>query len=115
MRIDVIGVYPVAVPEPCHLIEIVVANGDVADAVAAITQEIPGHPRESWQVPYDEHVLTADRSRLGEPLASDGRVAFFFHYLDLARPLVTAGGHVPLPAPSPRPARLGFICYEPPC
>jgi hypothetical protein len=116
MRIDVIGVYPVAAPEPCHLIEVLIAEGNPGDAVESITQEIPGQPRDNWQVPYDEHFLTADPTN-PEPPASETetRIAFFFHYLDLRRPLLTAAGPVQLPAPAPRPARLDFMHYEPPC
>jgi serine/threonine protein kinase len=47
--------------------------------------------------------------------ATEVRIAFFFHFLDLHRPLLTAAGPVQLPAPSPRPARLDFLHYEPPC
>ena len=116
MRIDVIGVYPVVAPEPCHLIETLIANGKPAEMVESITQETPGQPRDTWQVPYDELYLNADGTKPEESSsASDARVAFFFHYLDLSQPLLTSAGPVQLPAPSPRPARLNFISYEPPC
>ena len=70
---------------------------------SAVTQEVPGEPRTSWQVPYDER-----------PLAESGRWAFFFHFLDLERPLLTPAGRVTLPAPSPAPERLRTIEYEAP-
>jgi hypothetical protein len=116
MRIEVIGVYPIPAPEPCHLVEVLIAGGKPADVVASITQETAGQPRNNWQVPYDEHYLTADGTKPEEfaPVSED-RVAFFFHYLDLRRPLLSAGGALQLPAPSSCPARLEFIRYEPPC
>jgi hypothetical protein len=47
-------------------------------------------------------------------LVRDIRVAFFFHYLDRHRPLLTPGGPIPLPEPVARPERLSVITYEPP-
>jgi hypothetical protein len=116
MRVDVIGVHPVAASEPCHLVEVLITGGKPADIVASITQETPDQPRDNWQVPYDEHYLTADGTKPEESAPSpEARVAFFFHYLDLRRPLLSAAGSLQLPAPSSRPARLDFIRYEPPC
>ena len=116
MRIDVIGVHPIEAEEPCHLIEILVADGSSTAAVESITQEVAGEPRENWQVPYDEVYLTAGGERVHDSdSTSTARVAFFFHYLDLTRPLLTAAGPVSLPGESPRPSRLRFKHYEPPC
>ena len=116
MRIRLIGVHPVAAEELCHLIELTVLDGEPVEAIESITQEIAGQPRADWQVPYDEAYLTADGERVeqdrSEPTA---RVAFFFHYLDPNLPLLTAAGPLSLPRPSPRPARLDFMQYEPPC
>jgi hypothetical protein len=70
---------------------------------SGVTQEVPGEPRSSWQVPYDERQLT-----------ESGRWAFFFHRLDLERPLLTPAGPVTLPAPSPAPQRLRTVEYEAP-
>jgi hypothetical protein len=58
------------------------------------------------QVPYDEQVISE----------SDGkaRVAFFFHYLDLSKPLLTPAGTLALPPPKKIPARLKDIVYEAP-
>ncbi|HEY6322074.1 MAG TPA: hypothetical protein VJA16_11000 [Thermoanaerobaculia bacterium] len=69
----------------------------------AVTQELPGQPRTRWQAVYDER-----------PLAESGRWAFFFHFLDLERPLLTPAGPVTLPALSPAPERLRTIEYEAP-
>ena len=69
-----------------------------------ITQEIPGEPRDSWQVVYDEQPLDPGQTRW----------AFFFHFLDLGRPLLTPTGPLPLPSATPMPAHLRGITYEAP-
>ena len=116
MQIEVIGVYPIAAAEPCHLVELLIDGAKPADVVASITQETAGQPRDNWQVPYDEHYLTADGTGPEQSASvSEARVAFFFHYLDLRRPLLSVGGSLHLPAPTSCPSRLEFICYEPPC
>jgi hypothetical protein len=100
-------VYPIAAPEPCHLVEASISGVDPGELLDSITQEVEGQPRESWQAPYDERELEPEGT-------SERRVAFFFHYLDLHRPLLSAAGDLALPAPSPLPARLQSIRYEPP-
>ena len=111
-RIRVLGVHPVMeAPEPCHLVEIAVDGTDAPD-FDAITQENPELPRAEWQVAYDERSLSETASTNNTRGAS--RYAFFFHYLDLSRPLLTANGLAALPPPSPMPAHLRFVTYEEP-
>jgi hypothetical protein len=86
-----------------YLIEVEIAPRTPDFLWSEVTQQVPGVPRESWQVPYDER-----------PLDEPGRWAFFFHCLDLAKPLLTPAGPVTLPAPSPTPERLRTIEYEAP-
>ena len=122
MIVDVIGLYPVeGTAEPCHLVEILVhefhGNIDLTD----FTQDVPGQNKDTWQVPYDEYLLNEDGTS-GElapfpgPLQIGGkqRLAFFFHYIDLNKPLLTPTGFVKFPEPSPCPDRLSFISYESP-
>jgi len=115
-RVEVLGVHPVEADEPCHLIELIVRESTSQFEIGAITQEVPGEPQDNWQVPWDEVVLDAD----GESTVADHswygnlRIAFFFHYLDQGRPLITPFGNVSLPDETPRPARLAFLDYEPP-
>jgi hypothetical protein len=85
-----------------YLIEVEIAPRTPDFQWSEVTQD-PGVPRESWQVPYDER-----------PLDDSGRWAFFFHFLDLEKPLLTPAGPVMLPAPSPTPERLRTIEYDPP-
>ena len=75
-----------------------------------------------WQVAYDETLLDP----MGEAVLADifvttvenwpspARVSFFFHELDVGRPLTTPFGEVPLPTPTPRPDRLSMLTYETP-
>jgi hypothetical protein len=103
MRFTIRGVHPVDAPEPCHLIEAELVDAEDFDW-GEVTQEDATQPRENWQVAYDE-----------QPLDNDERCwAFFFHHLDLAKPLLTPVGPIPLPAPTPCPEHLHNIEYMEP-
>ena len=121
MRIQIVGVHPVEeAAEPCYLVELEI-DGRAAFDVGSITQPATGQPASNWQVPYDEHLIDMNQP-IGKPielgahvqLSGPTRIAFFFHYLALDQPLMTSAGPTQLPAPSPRPARLNFMCYERP-
>jgi hypothetical protein len=103
MPIVIRGVHPINAPEPCHLIELQVADSKSIDW-SAITQELADQPQENWQVPWDERPIDDDETRW----------AFFFHYLDLKKPLLTQDGPVTLPKPTPIPKHLNEIEYDPP-
>jgi len=123
-QIRVIGIYPVEADEPVHLIEVSVLGAQGIFDLGNITQEIPEKPRDNWQVPYMEQILSVSGD---EVLADDYeasmrpdlwqgnvRLVFFFHYLDFERPLQTPFGLVQLPAESELPDRLSMIEYEQP-
>src|SRR5260370_39982250 len=107
MRVKIAGVYAIEADEPVHLIEISIEGGDVDGFdFGEVTQEIPDTPKMNWQVPYDEQVISeSDRK---------ARVVFFFHYLDLNKPLLTPAGALALPPPKKIPPRLRGIVYEAP-
>jgi len=105
-KLTVLGVHPVTSEEPCHLIEIAVLGLEKELDFGQITQEADGQPRDNWQVPYDEQVLEEARGK--------ARYAFFFHYLDLAKPLLTPFGPQQLPKPTKMPNHLKGIKYDPP-
>lgn len=121
-NIEVIGVYPIEADEPVHLVEVRLRGASGVFDVGEITQKIAGQPRSDWQVPYMEHILSAsgdevladdsDTSDMPELWQGDVRLAFFFHYLGLKRPLKTPFGEVRLPAESELPKRLSMIDYE---
>jgi hypothetical protein len=106
-KIEILGVYPILAPVPCHLIEIVLAKPDGELDFRAFTQEIPGQPRANWQVAWDERILSRTPDRI--------HAVFFLHYLDFERPLLTPFGPVRIPVPSALPTYLDDIQYEPPC
>jgi hypothetical protein len=69
-----------------------------------ITQKTPGQPRYNWQVPRDEQSLKNSKTNW----------VFFFHYLDLSKPLITPDGLLELPPSSSIPDYLRDIKYEKP-
>jgi len=118
-QLQVVGVHPVeGAPDPCHLIELRVAGGLPPLDLQGVTQPAIGLPSSGWQTPSNAHLLDAE-GQSGSPLddedtravQSPARVAFFFHFLQLDRPLLTPIGPLQLPAPTPRPARLEFMRY----
>lgn len=121
-RATVVGVYPVEAAEPCHLIELTIEGARPPIDVGLVTQRLRGRRRTDWQVPWDEHfldlagraVLETTRPRQ-PPTTRDSRVVFFFHYLDVRRPLESPWGKLTLPQVSDRPPRLAFLTYESPC
>jgi hypothetical protein len=106
LKLSILGVHPVKAEEPCHLIEIAVEGPTETLDFGQITQEQEGQPSMNWQVPYDEQIIEE----------SDGivRYAFFFHYLNLAKPLQTPCGPIMLPKPTKIPKHLNGIEYEAP-
>jgi len=123
-QIKIIGIYPVEANEPVHLIELSVLDAQGTFNIGDITQEISGQPSDNWQCPYMEQILSAsgdailagdyEASKRPELWEGDMRLAFFFHYLDFERPLLTPFGEIQLPAESKFPARLLMIEYEQP-
>jgi hypothetical protein len=101
----VIGIHPLAADEPVHLIELEIDDGSEFD-FGDVTQELPGQPRSNWQAAYDEREVGCETGRI--------RFAFFFHYLDTTRPLLSPVGPLDLPTESPVPDHLQSIPYEPP-
>jgi len=102
----IIGVHPIEAQEPTHLIELLV-EGDVDEFdIGTVTQEIVGQPKMNWQAPYDDRLIETSEGR--------ARFAFFFHYLELDKPLLTSLGLLTLPKPTKAPAHLENILYESP-
>ena len=123
-KASVVGLYPIDAKEPVYLVELEIRGFDGKFDFVEITQEMSGQPRSNWQVPYDEMILdetgssiTVDRSLLRNKPADwtgDFRIAFFFHYLDLNRPLKSPFGDLSLPPVTKRPGRLEFMNYVSP-
>jgi hypothetical protein len=121
MDIKIIGVYPIRADEPCHLIEVTIHRSGFDLDIGSFTQEIPGEAEDYWQVPYDEHFLNSEGTMILNPgypdeipEADDLRVVFYFHYLDLKRPIKTPIGDMSLPEVTKKPDRLSILEYDPP-
>jgi len=103
----VIGVHPLDGEESVYLIEVQIAGKFDDVDWSSITQPAIGVECSNWQVAYDER-------EIGNTPDGEVSAAFFFHYLDTTRPLQSAYGFHPLPAPSPIPHHLEQITYEAP-
>ena len=101
-RARIVGIHPVAADEPVHLVELEIEGNADGFGIGEITQELPGEPQSNWQVVYDERQI------------GQNRWAFFFHYLDTAKPLLSPAGPLALPPESPLPDHLTGIEYEQP-
>ncbi|MGB5102156.1 MAG: hypothetical protein WBO04_02400 [Steroidobacteraceae bacterium] len=99
-----IGVHEVDADEPVHLIEVCLGQEEAALDWTSVTQPGDNPDRSYWQAAYDERQV---------PGSSD-HWCFFFHYLDLSKPLQTNLGPLRLPPVSPMPAHLRIIQYEEP-
>jgi hypothetical protein len=95
------------------LVEVAVANRDATFDVSDFSQ--PG----SVQAPYDEVYLDATGTAViaqavDPPNVESLRVAFFLHFFDETKPLMTSYGNVSLPVPKEMPERLrAIIKYKP--
>ncbi len=114
MKVKIIGVYAVEAPEPCHLVELQISDYIGHLDLAKFTQE-RGYDESSWQVPWDERVLNAEGTRdlpgrFPQKIEVNGevRLAFFFHYLDFKKPLLTPAGRLVVPDAKILPKRLAF-------
>jgi hypothetical protein len=124
-RVTVVGVHPVDLSRtdgPIHLVEIAV-EGDLRDFYFMdITQDVPRRPQKDWPVAWAEHLFVEATghwesiwpTRDAYAAAGRARFAFFFHHLDLTRPLRTSFGPVRLPPETPVPAHLAGVEYEVP-
>ena len=119
----VIGIYPIKASEPVHMIEMSTEDSITLFDLSSITQEVSGQPKENWQVPYMEHILNQDGTEIlandleimakPELLQGNLRLVFFFHYLDLQKPLISPWGKIILPDETEKPERIKIQYEEP--
>jgi len=100
----ILGVHSISAPQPCYLIEVALENPAEELDWGLVTQEDAKQLQSNWQVAYDERPLDDEHSRW----------AFFFHYLDFSKLLLTPIGPVELPTPTTLPERLQHIEYVEP-
>jgi hypothetical protein len=104
---------------PLVLMDVSVLGVDEPVEVGEFTQEMPGAPKEAWQVAYDEALLSADgtavlaRRQGCAKEIREGRIAFYFHYYDPDRPMQWTYGVFSCPPPEPVNVRLlSLLPYE---
>jgi hypothetical protein len=94
-----------------YLVELEVRGNLESFDVGAITQDSPQN--DSSQTPFDEQWLGIDgREVIGyepPPGAGFGRLVFWFHFLEVGKPLFGPWGSVALPAPTTMPTRLASL------
>jgi hypothetical protein len=102
------------------MIEALIENRDERFSVLDFTQPQDGVPRDNWQVAYAEAFLALDGNSLlvegwtEPPETGDFRVAFFMHFWDETKPLLTSYGELPCPSVSEMPERLKrLVPYQP--
>lgn len=102
------------------LIEVLVRNRDDRFDAGDFAQPRDGVPRSDWQVAWAEAYLSPSGESLAverwspPPESGDLRVAFFLHYWDPTRPLLTTYGDIICPPPQAMPERLArLVPYEP--
>lgn len=112
--IEVVGVYPVDTVEPVHLVEVIVTDPFDEVEWTAFSQPAPVLETSEGDEPV-EHEAAAHLAEPVEDLPGGRtRVAFFYHALDLSRPLSSPFGDLVLPTATTRPGRLSAITYGPP-
>jgi hypothetical protein len=106
--------------ESTVLVEAIVRDRDDHFQAGDFCQSRDDVPRDSWQVAWAEAYLTVDGvTRLearwpDPPPAKNFRVAFFLHYWNLARPLLSSYGELECPPVKDMPERLQrLVPYEP--
>jgi hypothetical protein len=115
------GIYTVDNNKDVHLMEIIFGDSPGNVDVGQITQELVGQPKGNWQSPWDEKYLDDEGQEIiGDysDIPTEGittRLLFFFHFLDLSKPLLTQYGPIDLTGASSIPPRLhGKVKYESP-
>jgi hypothetical protein len=104
---------------PLVLIDAEISGADARFDSGNFTQEMELAPQESWQVAYDEAVLSSDgRSVLSRGVGCadgmvEGRLCFYFHYYDPGRAMRWTYGEFDCPTPVALTASLGeLIPYQ---
>jgi hypothetical protein len=115
-QIELIGVYEVDGQKDVCLIELGIKTNHKNVDIGAFTQAQDGIDRMSWQTPWDEKFLSEDGTRItGDWMDSPTdtsdftRLAFFLHFMDFQKPLLTQYGEMDLSNPEKIPNRLSLI------
>lgn len=117
-----IGTYQVNGQPNVHLVEATVNTKHSDIDIGKFTQEQDGVDRPDWQSPWDEKYLNEDGTAIignwmDSPKGENEktRLAFFLHYVDFQKPLITPFHQIAFGQPEKMPERLSsMIEYEQP-
>lgn len=119
VEIQVLGCHAFGA-DPWRLIDVQVTGLDEPLDLASWSLPAPGLPRENWQAPYNEHLLTSDGwvrwgvdGDLDTPASRSLRLCFWL-YMMAEGPLLTPSGEVAIPASTPLPEHLASLAFEAP-
>ena len=121
-EIDLIGVYEIDGQKDVCLIELGIKANHKNIDIGEFTQAQDGIDRMSWQTPWDERFLSEDGTKItGDWMDSPTdtsdftRLAFFLHFIDFGKPLLTQFGEMDLSKTEKMPSRISsLIEYEKP-
>ena len=124
-KVNVHGIYVVAAPHTCHLVELSIdACTKACERLKGIHFPVTVQGRRTRQAPFCEHYLSVDSGEIigdyaygwdhSEIWSSSVRVAFLMHFLEPGREIVTPYGKVKIPDATEVPERLATIQYESP-
>ena len=113
---QLIGVYPVQEEDDVYLIELLIKETPINIDISSFVQQNPALPKSEWQVPYDEHYLNYDGTKIiGDYfnvktlLEKYCRVAFYMYIEDFKLPLSTPFGDISLLPIKEMPERLSTL------
>ena len=115
------GVYPIKSLTNVHIVEFE-AKEQISDLeISQITQVVEGEERLNWQSPYDEKYLNTANEVIGDWMDEPSlikigeKVVFFFHELNLDKPLRTQYGNFEISESNESPNWMDEIMkYEAP-
>ncbi|MCL6266618.1 hypothetical protein [Flagellimonas myxillae] len=117
---ELIGIYSIPNHNDVNLVELIIEENVDDFDLGEITQEQKGQDKLNWQTAYDEKYLDENGSAIiGDDFEKPTglkrfRVAFFFHFLDLKKPLICQYGLIKLVEITEFPDRLKkVIKYTP--
>jgi hypothetical protein len=103
------------------LVEVLIEEPDDTFDMGGFTQPDPSVPQDNWQVAWDEVFLSADGEHVLAkdwrvlPKATRVRAAFYIHFWNSDRGLMSCYGALTCPVPQAMPERLWRLApYEPP-
>lgn len=109
---QLIGIYKIDGVDCANLVEIIFEEEICDFDCGEITQEIRNQDKLDWQTAYDEKYLNPDGTKIiGDDFDQPKelvsfRIVFFFHYLDISKPLISQYGLINLTEIKELPERL---------